>query len=146
MGLKVCMEISAGGIVFRKEGDGIKYLLLHYPAGHWDFPKGNVEKGETEKETVRREVREETGIKDIEFIEGFREVIEYFYRKGKELVHKKVYFHLLKTSETKVRLSFEHKGYKWLPYKEACEIITFRNSKDVLRKADRFLKSTLMSF
>ena len=54
-------------------------MLLHYTSGHWDFVKGNVEVNETEKETVVRELREETGITDACFVEEFREKIEYFW-------------------------------------------------------------------
>ena len=53
-------ERSAGAIIFREEKRKIYYLLLHYESGHWDFPKGHVEKEEKEKETVKREIREET--------------------------------------------------------------------------------------
>ena len=50
------------------------------PKGHWDFPKGHIEKGEKIKDTIRREVEEETGLKDIKFIEGFKEWIKYFFK------------------------------------------------------------------
>ena len=66
-------EKSAGAIIFRKEENRAYYLLLHYPAGHWDFPKGNIENGEKEIDTAKREIYEETGIQDVEFIFGFRE-------------------------------------------------------------------------
>ena len=65
-------ERSAGAVVFIKETEPI-YLLLQYEAKHWDFPKGNIEKGETDQETVKREIAEETGIKDIEIIKDFKE-------------------------------------------------------------------------
>ena len=61
-------EKSAGAVVFRKEKEPL-YLLLHYEAKHWDFPKGHVEENESDNETVKREVEEETGIKDIEIID-----------------------------------------------------------------------------
>ena len=54
-------ERSAGVILFNKT-DGIQFLILKYPSGHWDFVKGNIEEGEKEKETVKRELFEETGI------------------------------------------------------------------------------------
>ena len=67
-------EKSAGAIVFIKDKEPI-YLLLHYEAKHWDFPKGNIEKGEKDIETVKREIEEETGITDIEIVKDFKEKI-----------------------------------------------------------------------
>lgn len=138
-------ERSAGAIVFRKEGSKIHYLLLHYESGHWDFPKGRVEKGEDGKETVKREIREETGIEDIEFLPAFKEEIKYFYRKSYQkekkppLVLKEVIFYLVKTPQKRVKISFEHLGFEWLQYKRAIEKITYKNAKEVLKKANKLL-------
>lgn len=134
-------EVSAGAIIFRTEKNEILYLLLWYPAGHWDFPKGNIERGETEIETVRREVYEETGIDDLEFIFGFREKISYFYYRNKKKIYKEVIYYLAKTSKKNVKLSYEHKAYEWLPYEEAYKRITYQNSKEVLKKAHKYLKA-----
>ena len=76
-------ERSAGIILFRKEGNKKLFLLLHYPSGHWDFVKGRIEKGEDEMQAAIRETREETGIIDINFIEGFKEKIHYTYQIGR---------------------------------------------------------------
>jgi 8-oxo-dGTP pyrophosphatase MutT (NUDIX family) len=118
-----------------------KYLLLHYEAGHWDFVKGNVELNESEKDTVIRELQEETGIVDARFFEGFREKIEYFYRRQGTTIHKEVIFLLAETHTEKVTLSFEHVGYAWLNYQNALEKLTFQNAKDVLQKAHKLLKA-----
>jgi len=140
-------EKSAGAVVFRKEDSKFYYLLLHYQSGHWDFPKGHIEKGEEEKETVKREIKEETGIEDIEFIPGFRERITYFFRKSYDknkkspLVFKEVLFYLVKTKTKQVRISYEHTGYKWLPYNKAIKQITFKNAKEILEKANNYLLS-----
>ena len=67
-------EKSCGAVVFLKKTE-VNYLLLRYGAGHWDFVKGNIEPNESEKETVIRELQEETGIVDARFIEGFRILI-----------------------------------------------------------------------
>ena len=67
------VEKSCGAIVCLTKDSELLYLLLHYTSGHWDFVKGNVEVNETEKETVVRELREETGITDACFVEEFRE-------------------------------------------------------------------------
>ncbi len=133
-------EKSCGVVVFHR-GKDIEYLLLHYPSGHWDFPKGHVEEGEEEEDTARRETKEETGL-DVDIIPGFRKRISYFY-KHKELIVKDVIFFLAESRIKEVKLSFEHKGFKWLPFGDAMKLITYKNSKDVLEKANGFLKEKL---
>ena len=133
-------EKSCGAVVFIKKEEQTKYLLLNYAARHWDFVKGNVEPNETEKETVLRELKEETGITDATFIESFKETIAYFYRRQGLTVHKEVVFFIIETHTEKVELSFEHIGYIWLDYKQAMEKLTFKNAKDVLQKTHDFLK------
>lgn len=133
-------EKSAGIIVFRKERNEIFYLILHYDSGHWDFPKGHVEKDEDEIKAATRELEEETGIKEIKIIDGFREIISYYFKdKNNNLIHKYVMFFLAETSEKKVKLSFEHKGFIWLPFKNAHERVTYKNAEELLKKVDRFL-------
>ena len=133
-------EKSCGAVVFIKKENSTKYLLLNYTAGHWDFVKGNVESNETEKETVLRELKEETAIVDAHFLDGFKETIAYFYRRQGLTVHKEVVFFIIETHTEKVELSFEHVGYIWLDYKPAMEKLNFKNAKDVLQKAHDFLK------
>jgi bis(5'-nucleosidyl)-tetraphosphatase len=136
----VLREKSCGAIVFVKNLE-VKYLLLHYEAGHWDFVKGNVEPNESERDTVIRELREETGIVDAQFIDDFREKIEYFYRRQGATIHKEVVFFLIEAHGEKVELSYEHVGYDWVYYQPAMEKLTFKNAKDVLQKAHEFLKA-----
>lgn len=134
-------ETSCGTVVFIKKDAKVNFLLLQYEAGHWDFVKGNVESGESEKDTVIRELQEETGIVDAKFIEDFREKIEYFYRRQGTTIHKEVIFFLIETHTESVKISYEHVGYIWLNYKQAMEKLTFRNAKDVLQKAHKLLKA-----
>lgn len=134
------IEKSAGVIIFRKEKDTIKYLLLHYKARHWDFPKGHIEKGEGPAEAAKREIREETGIEDIEFMPGFEETNKYFYRREGKNFFKTVVFFLAETKIKEVKISWEHEGFQWLPYKDALEQITFKNAKKILQKANSFLQ------
>jgi len=132
-------EFSSGVVVFRNEEGNTLYLLLHYEAGHWDFVKGNVEKGESAEQTARRECEEETGIKELEFLAGFKEKIEYFYRRERETIHKQVMFLLAETKTKEVKISWEHVGFEWLPYEKALERLTYKNAKEVLEKAHSFL-------
>ena len=132
-------EKSCGAVVFNKKGGSTFFLLLNYAAGHWDFVKGNVEPDEGEKETVVRELKEETGIGDAHFVSDFRETIVYYYRRQGLTIHKEVVFFLMESHTDKVELSFEHVGYVWLDYEHALERLTFKNAKDVLHKANDFL-------
>lgn len=140
------IEKSAGAVIFKRENNKIYYLLLHYPSSakaprdYWDLPKGHIEKGEDEIETVKREIEEETGLKDIKFVEGFKEWMKYFFKfKGKNIL-KFVTFYLAKTQNKDVKISGEHIGYKWLPYEEAIEQLTFKNAKEILQKANSYLR------
>jgi bis(5'-nucleosidyl)-tetraphosphatase len=137
-----CMlrEKSCGAVIFLNKDDVTKYLMLNYAAGHWDFVKGNVELNETEKETVVRELREETAITDAKFIDGFKETIAYFYRRQGLTVHKEVVFFIMESKTEKDEISFEHVGFIWLDYKQAMEKLSFKNARDVLQKAHDYLK------
>ncbi len=136
------MEKSCGAVVYRVDGGERQYLLLHYNGGHWDFPKGHVEEGETEEQTARREVLEETGIAEVEIHPAFRETMEYFFKRGGKLVEKEVVFFAGKTKSKQVKLSDEHIGFAWLPYESAKKKLTYDNAKKVLQKAEERLLSS----
>lgn len=144
-------EISVGAVIFRKEDDSLKFLILYKkPSNHykesWDFPRGNIEKNETEEETARREIKEETGITDLEFVKGFREKIRFFYKRNGQLVHKEIVYLLAKTQQKEVVLSYEHNDYRWANFEEALNLLTHKSSKEVLTKAMSFLKTSLNKF
>ena len=136
-------ETSAGIVLFRREETKNLFLLLHYPSGHWDFVKGKMEKGETISETAIRETKEETGITDVGFLDGFEEWIEYNFQHQGELIHKKVVFFLAETNTKDVEISHEHLDYTWVDYNTAMEKTTFDNAKMVLTKAQILLSKTL---
>ena len=135
-------EKSAGIVLFRNDSNKTEFLLLNYPQGHWEFIKGKVEKNETTHETALRETKEETGISNIEFIDGFEEWVEYDFKFKKEDIHKKVIFFLAKTDEKNIHLSHEHSDYIWLEYNDALKKTTFANAKNILSKANEFLLHT----
>ncbi len=132
-------ERSAGAVLFYGNASSREYLILHYPSGHWDFPKGNIEPDETIMQTVRREVKEETGIGDIEVRDGYEKRIEYYYRRDGQMVHKVVVFLLAESTSRDVKISFEHEGFTWLHYSDAVMKLTFRNAKSILKDAEDFL-------
>ena len=134
-------EYSAGAVIFRKETGQILFLLLHYEEGHWGCAKGHIEKGETLEQTARREIMEETGLTDIRFIEGFKELNQYYFMSGGERINKTVTFLLAETHSKSITISNEHIGFEWLPYQQALELITFKAEKEMFKKANQFLES-----
>ena len=144
-------ERSAGAVIFRDTKDGRKYLLLRHPdrmgnksrsplKGHWDFPKGHIESGEKTVETVRREIKEETGIARFNFVPGFKRTIRYFVGPKENRRPKFVYFFLGKTAQRRIHISHEHQSFVWLPYGEAYKRITYSNSRKILKHAHDFLQ------
>ena len=156
-------EKSAGVIIYikepfdnaqGKEDSRIHYLLLHYKTeskrgGHWGFSKGHVEEGETDVQAAKREVAEETGIKDIRIISGFKELEKYFFRRNYGLkgeakktapwVFKSVIFYLAETKTKEVKISHEHSDFVWMPYEDAFKKLNFKNAKNILKKANDFI-------
>lgn len=114
------------------------FLLLKHPQGHWDFPKGHVEPGESPRETACRELHEETGLDPTHliWIDDFRETVAYDYippmghRRSKE-----VHYLAARTDEENpgIRLSKEHIQWGWFPHQEALGRLTFASSQMVLR-------------
>lgn len=135
-------ERSAGVVVCMEKPDGNRFLLLNYPTGHWDFVKGKIEQGETLHQTAVRETKEETGISDLEFIEGFEEKINYNFQFEGELIQKEVIFFLAKTKTHTVNVSHEHLDYTWLDYENALEKVTYQNAKNILSKANKLFRNT----
>ena len=136
--LPLHMETSCG-VVLVNLGT---VLLLQYPQGHWDFPKGHVEDSDADHfATTRRELAEETGIEDIDFVENFVQRSEYSYRhKGKKHT-KQVYWYLAETERISVTLSHEHRGHMLLDWDQAEEQLTHDETKKILNNARIHMRS-----
>ena len=140
-------ERSAGFIAFHTPGSPTggatspQYLLLDH-GRHWSFPKGHLEKGETDLEAAVRELREETGITAPQVVPAFRHEIQYFFRhRSRGLVRKTVTYFLARVSSRKTTLSSEHRGAEFLPFEQAIRRATFASDKEVLRQAHAHLKN-----
>ena len=135
------MEKSCGFVLFNSD----EFLLIQHPTksngdeGHWDFPKGHVEGNETELETAKRELIEETGIAEFTIFNGFRHRIEYNFSKGNRIVSKEVIFFLAESNIKDVKLSSEHQNFIWLNFNLAYSKLTYANAKEVLATVKMFL-------
>ena len=131
--LNCLYEKSCGAIVIYRSDNNYKILLVKNHNGrNFSFPKGHVEKGETEQQTAIREVKEETGL-DIEIIESFREVADYC-PFGK--IRKRVAFFMAQAFSDKVKIQEEElDSYMWIDLFEAHHKCTYDNDLRVIRKA-----------
>ena len=133
-------EYSAGIIVYNQEED-IKYLLLYHGGEYWNFPKGKMEKEETEIETALRELSEETNIKQVEIVDGFEESYSYSFKSRGKNIKKLVKMYLGRYLGGTIILSHEHLDYTWYSYDKAMSILNYSNIKSQLTAADTYLKS-----
>jgi len=137
---------AAGFVLFCGEGRAARFLLLHNPAHReWGFPKGHLEPGEEDLAGARRELREETGIVDVEVDPGFRETIRY---RGSlrapsppppSAPLKEVVYFLGRAKEEACTLSDEHDRSGWFASEEARERIPHENLRAVFLAAARRL-------
>jgi 8-oxo-dGTP pyrophosphatase MutT (NUDIX family) len=134
-------EPSAGFVVYRMERGAPVYLLLRNAGDtYWGFPKGKTDPGETDEEAATRELAEETGITSFETAGGFESVIEYWYTRAGNRIHKTVRYFLARTRMADIEISTEHSEYGWFGAQEAGDRITFANLKEILEQADRFVR------
>ena len=131
---------SSGAIVYKVEGNEIKYLLIMLIRGNWGFPKGHFEGEETEKETAVREIFEETGL-NVKFHDDFRETIQYF---PAPFIFITVIYFLAEAVTDNVKIQTDEVAeYRWATYDEAAKLITYRLQKKILKKANDMLSNEL---
>ena len=136
------------GVGYRDGEGGRSFLLLPSRLTRtpmWEFPKGGVEEGETEREAAVRELLEETGLGPgaVEVSEGFVAEEKYFFTLGqagsRRLVMKRVTYYLARALTDRVLISHEASDFRWLPFAEARRLVRFRAKQDVLDRAERWL-------
>ena len=120
-------EKSCGCIIIEKD----KVLLIQQTKGHWGFPKGHVEVGETEIETAIREVKEETNL-DVVINENKRYTMEYITDKG--TLKQVVLFIAKKTNGNEKYQESEIKAMKWMTFDDAIKTITYDNTRKLFSK------------
>ena len=131
---------SSGAIVYKVEGNEIKYLLIMLIRGNWGFPKGHFEGEETEKETAVREIFEETGL-NVKFHDDFRETIQYF---PAPFIFKTVIYFLAEAVTDNVKIQTDEVAeYRWATYDEAAKLITYRLQTKIKKKANDMLSNEL---
>ena len=132
-------EKSCVAVIYSMDQGQRLYLIEHMIGGHYAMCKGHVENDESEEETAIREIREETGLR-VRLNTSFRETVSYSPADG----HMKDVVYFIGTCDTRetVNQIEEVRDICWLPYEEALQKLTFENDREVLRKAEKWLKGS----
>lgn len=127
---------SFGVIPIHQQDGKTRYLLIQHRAGHWAFPKGHAEPGESDTQAALRELREETGICNITLYSDPAIVETYQFARGSQTVRKTVRYFIGLVGDSTVRLQeAEVSAYRWADYEEARALITYEESRRSLETA-----------
>jgi len=138
-------------VVFVKEKEP-KFLILHRTKNWrgWELPKGGLLDGESELNCLKREIREETGVRKYKIIAKIRHFIKYKFPKGFVKDHHifhgaKGYVFLVELFSKKVKIDRgEHDGFKWVNENKALKLLTHKNHKNALKYVLKKYRSKLI--
>jgi 8-oxo-dGTP pyrophosphatase MutT (NUDIX family) len=129
-------EFTAGGVVYRRGQNGIDILMIADHKGRWTIPKGHVEPKESLQQTAVREVREETGLRQL-VIRELLDKIHFFYRKDGKLIFMTTYVYLMEAlGDTDKIVPENNEGItdvKWFPADKALELIEYKDTERLFR-------------
>jgi 8-oxo-dGTP pyrophosphatase MutT (NUDIX family) len=137
------LEVSAGGIVFRRvPGEGPKYLLIRDSYNNWGFPKGHLEGDESPADAALRETAEETGLDHL-VLRGPIRVIDWHFRFRGRHIHKYCHFFLFESPEGEVCPQVDEgiTACQWRPLGEALEVLSYDNARGVLKRAGEMVRT-----
>ena len=136
------VDEAFGIIPVWRRADGDRYLLIQHWAGHWGFPKGHADPGETSIATARREFEEETGIQTYEVLEQVSFTERYTFTRDRQPIEKTVTYFPAFVHSTAVTCQVkEIKAYAWVTLETALQKITFNQARQLLIKADNYIRS-----
>jgi 8-oxo-dGTP pyrophosphatase MutT (NUDIX family) len=135
-------EFSCGAVICKIKSDNILFLLVNSKLNRiWGFPKGHIENSESETETARREIFEETGIKNIEFIKNFRQEDIYIingassHTNERQVEKHSIYFLASALENTSGFDKNEILELKWVDINQAQDLLSFTNQKKIINSA-----------
>lgn len=143
------LPIQVQGILFRKINGRTQYLLLKripetggLEEGFWQPVTGGIEEGEKRIEALKREVSEETGIKNfLRIIENvhYDEFWDFFKREARQRLIKEYVFGVEISSNENVAIGREHSEYRWCGFEEALKLLKWKENKEALKKLNEIL-------
>lgn len=132
--------------MFRLDRGEPRYLLIRDSYRNWGFPKGHLEDGEPPEAAALREVGEETGLEDLA-IRGLVDTIDWQFRFRGHLIHKVCHFFLMETarSTTSPQRTEGITACRWMSFDDAERLVTYRNAREVLRRAQSMIVDSVPS-
>ena len=141
---EIVREPTSGGIIFRLTHDkkDIEILLIQDSKERWTIPKGHIEPGETAKVTARREIEEETGLKNVSILTWLGK-IHFKYRRADKLVLMTTQIYLVQALDEREMPTGEKwmKGIKWFPFAEALEVIEYEDIEKLMLIAKKKIRA-----
>ena len=145
------VEVSSGGLVFKRTPQGIYFGMMKDSFGRWAFPKGHVRKGESLRNAARREIQEELGISDMHFIKPLGQIDiwfrDRFVFKGK-LIHKYIHYFLFQApagtrlKKPTVKEAGERiQGVAWVPVEKILTRSSYSDMQPIIKRALASLKT-----
>jgi 8-oxo-dGTP pyrophosphatase MutT (NUDIX family) len=137
------LEVSAGGIVFRRApNEGARYLLIRDSYNNWGFPKGHLEGDESPAEAAKRETAEETGLDHL-VLHGPIRVIDWHFRFRGRHIHKYCHFFLFESPDGEACPQTDEgiTACQWRPLGEALDILSYDNARGVLKRAGEMVRT-----
>ena len=137
------LEVSAGGIVFRRGADGVaRFLLIRDSYDNWGFPKGHLEEDETPAAAAVRETAEETGLDHL-VLQGPIRVIDWHFRFRGRHIHKYCHFFLIESPDGEPTPQADEgiTACRWCALDEALDVLSYDNARGVLKRAGEMVRT-----
>jgi len=148
MGKSIRYDTSFGVVPVLQQQTEWYFLLIQHQTsdpsekGHWSFPKGHKESGETDIETAVRELKEETGIVDMRLRDEYVFEEHYSFCVDGIDVYKTVVYFLCVVKNRKVAIQIDEVAdYQWVAYEDALQKASYDNTRNIITQVNRVLRT-----
>jgi len=141
--MRLLVQVQA--ILYRKTNTKTQYPLLKRTSTlgkFWQPTTGGIEKRETKTQALKREIQEETGIKNLTKIIKDVHYCEFWDFYKPEVRHRLIKEHVFGVEispNEKIAISREHAEYRWCGFEEALKLLKWKENKEALKKLNHIL-------
>lgn len=138
----VAKDEAFGVVPILHRDNTYEFLLIQHNAGHWGFPKGHADPGESAVQAACREFSEETGIADYHLLAEVSFSEQYTFSRRGQLFEKTVIYYPAFVQSTSVSYQQDEiQNYAWVSYDQAIDLLSFSGAKQVLTRVHQYLAS-----